>query len=124
MKIIQLKKEWCGYLIEATMTLLKEDIHILLVGGSLPHTGAVAMYCNGISEGLLQPQGHKDGVVAERWAKTFSEVFHGRATVVCGIHYDELSKEQIAEIVSLTDEMLLDAIAESEAKRVLPQPVN
>lgn len=112
MKIIKIDRTWAGYPICATVTLLKEDIHVLLTGGSLPHTGAVSMFCNGKEDGQLQPSGHKDRAVSERWGKLLSETFQCRVTAVCGIHYDDLERKQIAEIVALTDEMLTEAIRE------------
>jgi hypothetical protein len=100
------------YRICAEITLLKYDIHVLITGGSLPHTGAVSMYFDGEQDGSIQPEGHKDKVVADLWSKKLSEEFHCRVTTVCGIHYERLSEKGIAEIVSVTEEMLAEAISE------------
>jgi hypothetical protein len=100
-----------GYRIRAEITLLKSDIHVLLTGGSIPHTGAVSMYCDGKKDGNIQPEGHKEKELAELWSKTLSEEFHCRATTVCGIHYDNLDEKKIKEIVSVTEEMLTEAVS-------------
>jgi hypothetical protein len=68
------------------------------------------MYCDGREEGSIQPEGHKEKVVADLWSQTLSEKFHCRATTVCGIHYDNLDKKEIMEIVSVTQEMLTEAV--------------
>lgn len=106
-----------GYVIQAELTLLKKDIHALIIGGSLPHTGAVSMYCDGREDGAIEPDGHKDKTVANIWGRRLSEEFHCRATVVCGIHYDNLTKDEIMQIVSMTEEMLEEIIRKGKEKQ-------
>lgn len=105
-----LERNLYGYDILAEVTLLKEDIHILLTGGSLPHTGAVSMYCDGREDGAIQPEGHKEKTVSDSWSRRLSEEFHCRVTTVCGIHYENLTKEEILQIVSVTEEMQTEAV--------------
>lgn len=112
-----LERKLYGYDILAEVTLLKEDIHILIVGGSLPHTGAVSMFCEGREDGAVQPDGHKDKTVSDKWSRTLSAEFHCRVTTVCGIHYDHLTKDQIRHIVGVTDEMLAEAAEEIRSQR-------
>lgn len=109
---ILLKTDLYGYDICAEITLLKEDIHVLLTGGCLSHTGAVSMYFNGRLEGTIQPEGHKDQLVSDIWGKQLSEKFSCRVTVVCGIHYDDLKKNEIRKIVLFTEELLEKAVGE------------
>lgn len=108
--MIIIKKELFGFEIVAETTLLPNDIHVLITGGSLPHTGAVSMYYDGKSDGFIQPTGHKDKAISELWSKKLSEEFHCRVTTVCGIHYDNLILEQIMIVVSTTEKMLEDTI--------------
>ncbi len=105
----QIVRNLYGYDICAEITLLKNDIHVLITGGSLPHTGAVSMYCNGKEVGAVQSEGHRDKVVADRWSQRLSEEFCCRVTAVCGIHYDKLAKDEIRQVVFVTDEMLEEA---------------
>jgi hypothetical protein len=90
------------------------DIHILLTGGCLPHTGAVSIFERGKELGSIQLPGHKDGVVSSRWAKELSERFPHKVTVVCGIHYDNASGSMIQEIVKHTEYMLQEVIKNLE----------
>lgn len=108
--MIVIKKELFGFEIVAETTLLSNDIHVLITGGSLPHTGAVSMYHDGTSDGFIQPLGHKDKTISELWSKNLSEEFHCRVTTVCGIHYDNLTFEQIMRVVSTTEKMLEETI--------------
>lgn len=112
MKVIETSKQLYGYEIKATVTLLEKDIHVLLTGGCLWHTGAVSMFCNGIEEGLIIAPNHKEGEISKAWANAISKHFNCRATVVCGIHYDNATKEMIKEIVKKSDEMLQDIITQ------------
>lgn len=107
---LSLESRLFGYDILAEVTLLKEDVHVLLTGGSLPHTGAVSMYCDGREDGEIQPEGHRDKTVSDRWSRVLSAEFHCRVTTVCGIHYDHLTKDEITRVVSVTDEMLAEAV--------------
>lgn len=99
-----------GYDIRAEVTLLKEDIHVLITGGSLPHVGAVSVYCDGSEEGWIQLPGHKEKIVADHWSRVLSEECCCRVTTVCGIHYDDLSKKDIAQIISAMEELLLEIL--------------
>jgi gallate decarboxylase subunit D len=110
MQQYKVKRQVFGYDIKACITKMDGDIHILLTGGSLPHTGAVSIFEKGKEVGFIQLPGHKDGVVGSRWAKELSEIFPYRVTVVCGIHYDNASGGMIQEIVEQTSDMLQEVI--------------
>jgi hypothetical protein len=90
---------------------MKQDIQVLLSGGSLPHTGAVAVYKDGQCEGVIQPEGHKEQVIAEKWSRILSEKSQERVTTLCGIHYDNLKPDEIQQVLSVTDEMLEEVLA-------------
>ena len=105
-----LEQKLMDYPITACITLLNEDIHVLLTGGSLPHTGAVAMYQAGEEDGTIQPAEHRDLVLAKLWAESLSCWFLCRVTVVCGIHYDGIGSTEIARIVSVCSDLLQQAI--------------
>ncbi|MBU3112614.1 prenylated flavin chaperone LpdD [Clostridium lacusfryxellense] len=94
MQQLKIKSEVYGYDIEANITAMSSDIHILLTGGCLPHTVAVSIFEDVKEVGFIQLDGHKDGLVSSKWAKKISEEFHCRVTVVCGIHYDNVTGHQ------------------------------
>lgn len=110
MKRLIIKSQVYGYDIEADITSMNSDIHILLTGGSLPHTGAVSIFEDGKEAGNIQLRGHKDALVSDRWANKISEEFHCRVTVVCGIHYDNATGGMLKKIVEHTEKMLNQAI--------------
>lgn len=70
--MIQVTRSLYGFTITACVTLFPQDIHVLLTGGQLAHTGAVSMYRAGIAEGAIQPEGHRERALTDRWAKALS----------------------------------------------------
>ena len=106
MRQFTLNQELMGAPIMAHAICLPNGLQVTVYGGTLPHIAAVS---------VADPQGnvttqqfptHRDGVVSERWAKVLSEAGYRPAVVAVGIHYDDLSRGQIAEVVALTDDML------------------
>lgn len=101
-----LTRELMGAPITAHAICLPNGLQVMVYGGTLPHIGAVS---------VADPQGnvttqqfptHKDGVVSERWARVLSTTGYCPAVVTAGIHYDDLSQEQIDQVVVLTGDML------------------
>jgi 4-hydroxy-3-polyprenylbenzoate decarboxylase len=109
-QIFTIKRNVFGYEISARVTIWKQDMEILLTGGSLPHIGAVAVYRGGHREGVIQPEGHKELVIAEKWSSVLSERFGGRVTTVCGIHYDHLKPDDIEKVIQVADDMLAETL--------------
>ena len=94
MKPFELKCTLFGADIAAQVTVLDKGIHVLLAGGYRSHVGAVALAQGG--ELLTCPSfpGHKEQVIAERWARVLSRETESCATVACGIHHDNATTEQ------------------------------
>ena len=99
-----------GAPVTAHVIYLSSGLQVTVYGGTLPHIGAVS---------VVDPQGnvttqqfptHKDGVVSERWAEAVSEAGYCPAVIAVGIHYDGLNREQIGDVVKLTDDMLDDLL--------------
>lgn len=101
-----LTRELMGAPVTVHAIYLPSGLQVMVYGGTLPHIGAVS---------VVNPQGcittqqfptHKDGVVSERWAKAVSEAGYCPVVIAAGIHYDGLKREQIGDVVKLTDDML------------------
>lgn len=102
--------QWRGYSIEARVHVLDAGIHILLTGGCRTHVGAVSHAIPGEPVQTIQFPTHREGMVSERWAKVLCQRLNSPVTVNCGIHYDHVSKRDIQEIVSVTEELLRQAV--------------
>jgi hypothetical protein len=95
-----------GYPIRAEAQRLDDGLHVLLTGGCRTHIGAVSLAQPGQEPETRFFPGHKDQFLSQPWAKALAEKTEQTVCVVCGIHYDQATKEQIAQIVEVTDRML------------------
>ena len=110
--MMTLTKTLFGKEIGCCVTRLDEGIHVLLVGGDKSHIGAISIaQADGTVETKVFP-GHKEQFISEPWAKQLAQTLGEPATVVCGIHYDHATGEQIQEILRLTDAFLNRIIEE------------
>ena len=110
MKQFSLTRELMGADITAQALCLPEGLQIVVYGGTLPHIGAVSVSDPLGNVTTQQFPAHKDGVISERWARALSEAGYRPAVVTAGIHYDHLSREQIAAVVEITDGMLSELL--------------
>ena len=110
MRQFSLTRKLMGASITAQAVCMPEGLQIGVYGGTLPHIGAVSVADPQGNVTTQQFPGHKDGVVSERWARVLSEAGYRPAVVTAGIHYDHLSREQIARVVELTDGMLSELL--------------
>lgn len=104
-------RTWNGAELTAEVIRLPEGVQAVLYGGTKPHIGAVTVVDPQGAAATTQFAGHKDGVVSEKWAQSLAADGYRPAVVTAGIHYDGLSREQIAAVVALTDELLAQARA-------------
>ncbi len=85
---------------------LDEGMLVCLTGGCRSHIGAVS---TAEPEGTVRTQefpGHRDQAISAPWAQRLASALGQRVTVVCGIHYDSATPEQIREILQQTDALL------------------
>lgn len=79
---------------------------VLIEGGDRGHVGAAAVALPGQPVELLELPGHRDGVLCQRWAAALSAAFQVPVAAVAGVHYDDLQKPQIQEILDAMEEEL------------------
>ena len=83
------------------LTPVGNDWLILLTGGDA-HIGCTAIGDDGRLCSYT-PQSHKDDALAIPLAKKVSQTFHSVCTVVAGFHLDEITREEIAEVIANAD---------------------
>lgn len=84
-----------------------EDRIVMITGGKA-HIGAVSTAYMGHERIEVQTQqlpGHKEAVLTEELAVKGARTLGRTCSVAAGIHYDELSQEQIAEIVGVVHDL-------------------
>lgn len=95
---------------------LGRDLSVLCTGGSRPHIGGCAMAvpyekANGYSAAVsaLAAPGHRDADLAARMAKQICQRTGRIVFVQCGIHYDNLTPEDLRDlcnrVLALCDEI-------------------
>lgn len=75
-------------------------------GGDLSHIGAVSVVD---AKGVLQTvilDGHKDYHVSNMWAERLFEKYRVPVSVSAGIHYEQITKEEIGEVLALCSQLL------------------
>lgn len=106
MKIVS---EFQGHSIELLAPWQGGDLLVEIRGGCRPHIGCISTCWFEKGEmkfkKLLLPE-HRDDVIGDRFSKALARQLHTTVCVVCGIHYDGVSKDDIAEIVAETERML------------------
>jgi hypothetical protein len=99
-----------GKEIKAKVEKMEHGIVVILSGGDLPHVGAVSVADEQIGVCTIALPGHKDQYIGEVWAKQIYAKTHVPVSVTVGIHYDHITKAEIAEIQTLAQEMLEEII--------------
>lgn len=95
--------------IEARVHLLDDGVHVLITGGCRTHVGAVSYAFPGEAVQTVQFPAHRDGVVSEQWASALCARLGCPVVVSCGIHYDQVTKADIQQIVSASEGLLREA---------------
>ncbi len=97
-----------------TVTPLNDGIHVLFTGGDKGHIGAISVCDPNQAPETITFPGHKEQYITVPWSKTIANTVHQRCCVVCGIHYDSATLEDIQRIMEETDHLLrriLDQLA-------------
>ncbi|MDO4331719.1 MAG: hypothetical protein Q4C58_03425 [Eubacteriales bacterium] len=106
---------------EKTVIVLEKEIHIavydtgcgiqiLIEGGDRGHIGAVSVASPDTPmQTVVFPQ-HKEDVISRKWAGTICEETGVPVVVSAGVHYDNIRKEQIRQVLDATDRELEECV--------------
>lgn len=95
-----------GREIRCETTELDDGIHVLLMGGQRSHIGAVSVCDPGGNPETMTFPGHKEQYVTVPWARAISQAAEARCCVVCGIHYDGATAQDISAIMDAVQQLL------------------
>ncbi len=96
------------------------DLLIAIYGGDAHHIGGTAVAyptpshyrdATTVSVSTMTLPGHKDYVVANTAAEKICKALETPTIVTVGIHYDNATKNDIEEIISVVDSLVQDAIS-------------
>jgi hypothetical protein len=82
------------------------DLCVIISGGDAPHLGAVTV-CADKKEPVTEAfASHKDHVVTELAARILRREYDGNFAVCCGIHLDQIEKQEIEDILEMSEQMV------------------
>jgi hypothetical protein len=103
---MECRRQFRGKEIWAKIEKLDCGTAVTLAGGDSSHVGAVSVAdANGVVQTIVLP-GHKDHYIGEVWARWLYAKTNAPVSVTAGIHYDHITKDEIAEVQALAQEML------------------
>lgn len=115
MKQIKLSHQKGRFKIEANAILVGEDLIVSIWGGSGPHVGAVAMAVPrpslrnsdviSATSSVLTRVGHKEDDIVKKVSERLSSELGKVVVVSAGIHWDDITNDEINIIRLVCDEM-------------------
>ena len=84
------------------------DLLVLLTGGRA-HLGATAVadFAGSLREPwLCQLPGHREGELAELFARSLAQAYQCKVQATVGIHYDQITQAEINQVLQLAEELL------------------
>ncbi|MGE7616177.1 hypothetical protein [Paenibacillus sp. NPDC101420] len=100
--------------IELTAMPVGRDL-LLVISGGVRHIGAASTaYLNGerVEVQTSAVPNHKEHSISEDIAIRVAEALNRTVTVVMGIHYDDLTKEGIKEVVEIVNNKVIQYLAQ------------
>ncbi|SDE55960.1 hypothetical protein [Sporomusa acidovorans] len=92
-----------------------EDICVIIYGGDSPHIGCVTLsifrpsWKDGstpsTTTSVLNLIGHKDDQVAQSVSHSLSAKLNKNVAVICGIHIDNITSEEIKDTIKLVESL-------------------
>jgi hypothetical protein len=123
MKRISLSHGKGSFVIEAEALLIGDDLVVALWGGSVPHVGAVAMAIPrpslqdksviSATSSVLTSPGHKEDEIVKWFSEKVSAALDGTVVVSAGMHWENLTGEDIGTIRTICEELCGRLIAEA-----------
>lgn len=110
MKHIVCERQFRGKSITAELTVTNCGMQVGLFGGDKPHIGAVGIVNPAGKTTVTQFEEHREGVLCQQWCEALAKAGRIPAVMSAGVHYDNVSKEEIVQIVRLCNELLKDML--------------
>ncbi|MGI6072559.1 MAG: hypothetical protein ACOX75_06060 [Lachnospiraceae bacterium] len=106
-----------GKKIETQVLDTRNGLCVIIAGGDRGHIGAVSVAESGTLLMSVQLPEHREQVVSDKWAKALSLQYNVPVAVSCGVHFDDVSREQINQIVDVLDGLLEKILKEFNTSR-------
>lgn len=109
--MIEINRSLFGHSISVAAIPAGLDWNIAVTGGCSPHVGSVSLaeHINGtVQLRTLSRNTHMDHFIGDYFAKELSTRLRCTVCVSCGIHFDNLTKDDINEIILISNSLLSD----------------
>jgi hypothetical protein len=110
--MIQLRTRHGRIDISLTAYPMGNDLCVILTGGDTPHLGAVSAASPDMQTKTVAFESHKEYHVTEMATSHLRESFDGNVAVCCGIHLDNIGKQEIADVMELAEQLVLELCAQ------------
>lgn len=110
-----------GYAVSCQAVSMGQDYTICVWGGDTPHVGSVVMSVarpsltgegTGVTSSVINGMGHKDEYVARKFAEAAATKYNCTVVCTCGIHIDNITKEQLKDVADVCDRLLTRLLKE------------
>jgi gallate decarboxylase subunit D len=108
MSDVRLKKSMGRIEVELNATRVGKDLVVVISGGQ-GHIGAVGAgtNCGGLAvSSVLTVPGHRDDRIAKDAAERISKKLGCNCAVVAGVHYDNISPQEIKDVLILSSSLV------------------
>lgn len=99
--MIKIEKTYNDIKIKLEAMYAGNDICVLITGGDKAHVGAISVYSKEEGIQTISLKSHKDYIIGELFINSIKDTFLGNMSVSCGIHVDNITKEQIKEVCEI-----------------------
>lgn len=106
MKIIQAERNFRRTSISVEMIVTDSGVQVCLFGGDRSHIGAVGILDPAREITITQFENHKESVLCQQWCEALANSGYAPAVVSAGIHYDNATKEEIMQVITICDLLL------------------
>ena len=89
-----------------------DDLCAVVTGGDKPHVGAISVYSKEEGIKTISLKNHKDYIIGEIFINSIKDSFNGNISASCGIHIDNISKEQIEDVYECCNKIFQESKAE------------
>jgi hypothetical protein len=93
-----------------------KDICIVLTGGDTPHLGAVTVGSPISSIETFTFENHKENIITKVIGEILNKEYTGNFVICCGIHLDNITKQEISMSLNLCSEMTIELCEQLKMK--------
>lgn len=114
--MIQLSGKYQRIDINISAYEMGKDLCVLITGGDTPHLGALTAASQSMAPQTIAFDTHKEYHVTELATRYLLQEYKGNFVVCCGIHLDDINKQEISDVMELAEKMIRELCARLKAE--------